>query len=107
MMQRLRTAASIVAPARRCVKPEGMKLTADDFRRQYADLTDEALLDIDPLDLNETARACYHQELASRGMESAAAAPAVPPSAREYQVAGTMESRDDAKHACEYLKRQH
>jgi PhnB protein len=85
-----------------------MKLSADDFRRQYADLTDEALLDIDPLDLNETARACYHQELASRGMEADAPAAAVaPPSAREYVVAGVMESREDAKKACEYMKRQY
>src|SRR4051812_43705314 len=82
-----------------------MKLSADDFRRQYADLTDEALLDIDPLDLNETARACYHAELAGRGMK--ADAPAVPAAAREYVVAGVMESRDDAKNACEYMKRQY
>ncbi len=85
-----------------------MKLSADDFRRQYADLTDEALLDIDPLDLNETARACYHQELASRGMRSSDAPPAaLPPESREYVLAGTMESREDAKHACEYMKRQY
>ena len=79
-----------------------MKLSADDFRRQYAALTDEALLDIDPQDLNDTARACYHEELASRGMHAEAPAPA---GAKEYVVAGTMESRDDARRACEYMQR--
>jgi len=47
-----------------------MKLTADDFRRQYAELTEEALLDIHPDDLNETARACYFAELQTRGIET-------------------------------------
>lgn len=97
-----------VSVSRAVCYTRGMKLSADDFRRQYVDLTDEALLDIDPLDLNETARACYHAELASRGIETGEPAPAaLPPSAREYVMAGRMESREDAKHACEYMKRQY
>ncbi|MEO8593797.1 MAG: hypothetical protein ABI759_10785 [Candidatus Solibacter sp.] len=88
-----------------------MKLTADDFRRQYADLSDEALLDIDPDDLNETARACYFEETASRGMGTpeTAATPAGKPSrdAREYVRAGTMETGQDAKGVCERLQRHY
>ena len=83
-----------------------MKLSADDFRRQYAALTDEALLDIDPLDLNETARACYHAELASRGIEAEARA-AAPAATKEFVVAGTLESSADARRACEYMQRQY
>jgi PhnB protein len=88
-----------------------MKLTADDFRRQYAELSDEALLDIDPNDLNETARACYFAELQSRGIEtegdSAFPTGTAPADAKQYVTLGTMESRQDARGLSERLQRQY
>src|SRR4051812_27357422 len=88
-----------------------MKLTADDFRRQYAELTDEALVDIDPNDLNKTARDCYFAELQSRGIEAegapggAAGSPAA--EAKQYVTVGVMESGQDARGVCERLQRQY
>src|ERR1017187_7718324 len=53
-----------------------MMVSVEDFRRQYADLSDEALLDVDRQDLVEMARACCDEELARRRLKSAASAPA-------------------------------
>ncbi len=39
---------------------------ADDLRRHYASLSDEALLDLDPDDLTEVARLCHGEELTRR-----------------------------------------
>lgn len=39
---------------------------ADDLRRHYASLSDEALLELDPDDLTDTARRCHGEELARR-----------------------------------------
>ena len=47
-----------------------MKVSAEDFRRQYADLSDEALLDVDRQDLVELARTCYDEELARRQLKA-------------------------------------
>jgi hypothetical protein len=41
---------------------------ADEFRQHYRSLSDEGLFDIDRADLTEAARACYDEELASRGL---------------------------------------
>jgi hypothetical protein len=43
---------------------------ADEFSKYYASLSDEGLLEINRDDLTEVARACYDQELASRGIEA-------------------------------------
>jgi hypothetical protein len=58
-----------------------MKTDPEDFRRQYASLNDEALLEIDRDDLVPIAQQCYDVELAARGLatpeaeEEAAPAP--------------------------------
>lgn len=52
-----------------------MKVTAEDFRRRYADLSDEGLLAIDPNDLTDVARKVYDEELARRGLAEEARAP--------------------------------
>jgi hypothetical protein len=45
-----------------------MALDLDQLRRQYAELTDEALLEIDPHDLVDNARQCWEHELQQRGI---------------------------------------
>src|SRR5450755_1563947 len=87
-----------------------MKVSVEDFRRQYAGLSDEALLDVDRQDLVELARACYDEELARRKLKAAtpAAAPARAPephdSAEEFAVAATYLSQEEAKLARELLR---
>jgi hypothetical protein len=44
---------------------------ADQLAAHYARLSDEALLEINPDDLTETARACYERELESRNLTGA------------------------------------
>ena len=48
-----------------------MPLTADDFRRRYAELSDEGLRSINPDELTPLARQVYEQELASRHLGDA------------------------------------
>ncbi len=45
-----------------------MALDLDQLRRNYAELINEALLEIDPSELVEAARECYDSELAQRGL---------------------------------------
>jgi len=47
----------------------------DEFRRHYQSLSEEGLRDIDRADLTETARACYDEELAGRGLSIERAPP--------------------------------
>ena len=51
-----------------------MKVSAEDFRRQYAGLSDEALLDVDRRDLVEVARTCYDAELGRRQLKASSPA---------------------------------
>jgi PhnB protein len=87
-----------------------MKVSVDDFRRQYAGLSDEALLDVDRQDLVEMARACYDEELARRKLMAAAPVPAAvqaPEShaeAEEFAVAATYDSQEEARLARELLR---
>lgn len=46
-----------------------MNVDENDFRRRYADLSDEGLLSINRDELIDIARVCYDQELASRGLQ--------------------------------------
>jgi hypothetical protein len=46
-----------------------MRIDAEDFRRQYANLNDDALLAIDRDELTPVAQQVYDAELASRGIE--------------------------------------
>lgn len=48
-----------------------MDVTAEDFRRHYESLSDEALLDIDTEELVELARNCHADEVARRGLDDA------------------------------------
>ena len=60
----------------------------EEFRRQFQELRDEALLEIDRDELIESARQVYDEELASRGL-----APAQP--ARPAEPTGTSEPVDE------------
>ena len=87
-----------------------MKVTAEDFRHQYADLSDEALLDIDCQELVELARKCYDEELARRKLKAAAPAPvqAQAPEPHtdpeEFVVAETYAYHEEARLARELLR---
>lgn len=52
-----------------------MQIDLDDFRRRYAELSDEALLDLERDDLVDLARDCYDAELARRGLRRALSSP--------------------------------
>jgi hypothetical protein len=45
-----------------------VNVTADDFRRHYAQLSDAALLSVNLEQLSDTARQVYDREVASRGL---------------------------------------
>jgi hypothetical protein len=47
----------------------------DEFRQYYAGLSEEGLREIDRGDLTEVARACYDEEIASRGLKIEKEAP--------------------------------
>jgi len=85
-----------------------MKVSAEDFRRQYAGLSDEALLDVDRRDLVEVARKCYDEELARRQLKApspaAASAPRSHEEDEEFVVAATYVSQEDARLARELLQ---
>jgi len=84
-----------------------MKVSVEDFRRQYAGLSDEALLDVDRRDLIELARSCYDEEVARRQLKAPAPAAAIAQPAEEpedFAVARTYESQEEAKLARELLR---
>jgi hypothetical protein len=45
-----------------------LQVDLEDFRRRYAELSDEALLELDRDELVDLARDCYDAELAGRGL---------------------------------------
>ena len=47
-----------------------MDVTAEDFRRHYESLSDEALLEVDTGELVELARTCHAEEVARRGLDT-------------------------------------
>jgi len=47
-----------------------MDTSAEDFRRHFSGLSDDALLEINRDDLAETAKLCYDEEIASRGLDA-------------------------------------
>ena len=87
-----------------------MKVSVEDIRRQYASLSDDALLDVDRRDLVDLARTCYDEELARRQPKaappapSAAHAPEPDGDAEEFVVAETYLSQEHAKLARELLR---
>jgi hypothetical protein len=52
-----------------------LQVDIDDFRRRYAELSDEALLELDRDDLVDLARDCYDAELARRGLHTSSSSP--------------------------------
>jgi hypothetical protein len=50
-----------------------------EFREYYATLSEEGLREIDRADLTDAARACYDDELASRGLTIESAPPVIAP----------------------------
>jgi PhnB protein len=86
-----------------------MKVSVEDFRRQYAGLSDEALLDVDRRELVPLACACYEEELARRQLKAAAPArasartPETHDEAEEFVVVETYKSREQATLARETL----
>ena len=63
-----------------------MQVDLDDFRRRYAELSDEALLELDRDELVDLARDCYDAELARRGLRRSSS----PPPAAEVQDHGEL-----------------
>jgi PhnB protein len=85
-----------------------MKVSVEDFQRQYAGMSDEALLDVDRRELVDLARNCYDEELARRQLKIPPPPPADPPEppddGEEFAVAETYESQEEAKLARELLR---
>jgi hypothetical protein len=54
-----------------------LQVDLDDFRRRYAELSDEALLELDRDELVDLARDCYDAELARRGLRRSSISPPV------------------------------
>jgi hypothetical protein len=52
-----------------------LQVDLDDFRRRYAELSDEALLELSRDDLVDLARDCYDAELARRGLRRSSSSP--------------------------------
>ncbi len=52
-----------------------MQVDLDDFRHRYAELSDEALLELDRDELVDLARDCYDAELARRGLRRSSSSP--------------------------------
>src|SRR5215470_4982636 len=73
-----------------------MRINVDDIRRQYAELSDEALLEVDRNDLVEVARTCYDEEVTRRNLKAVGPRP---DDSDEFVVAATFVSPEDAKAA--------
>jgi hypothetical protein len=86
-----------------------MKVDAEDFRRVYESMNDDALLAVNRGDLVETAQQCYDAEVVRRGLagEEASApdlgSPAPGENPETVEVA-TFTDIDDARLARELLK---
>ena len=65
-----------------------MNVDEGDFRRYYAELSDEGLLSIAPEELVDAARRCYEEELASRGLKYADDVAEEPEDAQDEFVLG-------------------
>jgi uncharacterized protein YbjT (DUF2867 family) len=87
-----------------------MKVDAEDFRRVYESMNDDALLAVKREDLVPMAQQCYDVEVARRGLageevEEAAAAASEPAGEGEEMVElATFTDVDDARLARELLK---
>jgi hypothetical protein len=74
-----------------------LEIDPEEFKRHYADLSDEGLLSIDRMDLIELAQIYYDAEVASRGLHPAELATSVEPGPKEDLVlAATFLSLEEA-----------
>jgi hypothetical protein len=85
-----------------------MKVDADDFRRVYESLNDEALLAVKRDELVDVAQQCYDVEVAKRGLaardDAAVSAPgSAEPAGEELAEAATFTDADDARLARDLL----
>lgn len=60
-----------------------MQVDPNEFRRLYASLSDDALLEVERADLTDIARQYYDQELAQRGLQNEPNSPETPAESRE------------------------
>ncbi len=74
-----------------------MRIDIDHIRRQYAALSEEALLEMKRDDLTEVARTCYDEELRSRGLSPDSAVRK--PRARPVDTAGISSGAESAQEA--------
>lgn len=84
-----------------------MKVSIEEIRRQYADLSDEGLLEIEPEDLMEQARKCYDEELARRGLTREQPAPpheVFEANTEAMVVAATYSTIEEAQLACDLVR---
>lgn len=56
-----------------------MKITAEDLKRQYREMSDDELLSLNPGELQDVARRCLENELARRSLTAGTAGAADPP----------------------------
>jgi hypothetical protein len=80
-----------------------MQIDPEEFRKHYASLSDDALLEINRDELVDVAQQCYDEELTSRGFvfeEDVAAVEAVhdtePESGEDWVLVGSYLSADEA-----------
>ena len=88
-----------------------MKVSIEDIRRQYADLSDEGLLEIDRQDLMDQARQCYDEELARRQLKFPQSAgprsprrPEAPGEIEDLVEAASFHSQEEAHMARELVR---
>jgi hypothetical protein len=71
--------------------------TADDYRKHYTELSDEALLEIRKSDLIPEAQNCYDEELRQRGLNQPSPTPA-----SEEEAAGSEPGQEQLAEAAVY-----
>src|ERR1700755_308240 len=87
-----------------------MKLTAEDFTRQYREMSDDELLAIDPDELQDVARKCHQAEMMRRSLaepaeESEEPDAGITESTGELVSVATFVSMDAATTAYHALKK--
>lgn len=84
-----------------------MQIDPEEFRRHYASLSDEALLEIDRAELVDVAQHCYDEELAQRGIVSepeSTVAPEESATHDEWVLAATYLTAEEANLAHDMLQ---
>ena len=79
-----------------------MPIDPEEFRRHYASLSDEGLIEIERSELVDVARQCYDEELAQRGIQLKAGAPLAPEESTAHDhwtVVATYLTADEANFA--------